>query len=128
MVKNLQKSSSPKLESVDEECDLGMNFMRDLKFSQHITKKVNRANSMLAFVKRKFEYLDNHSFLRLYTALVRTHLEFTNVVWHPYLRKDIESIKRVQMRATKLVSNVKDLPYETRLKELKLPTLAHRRL
>ena len=32
------------------------------------------------------------------------------------------------MRATKLVSNLKDLPYELRLKELKLPTLAHRRL
>ena len=32
------------------------------------------------------------------------------------------------MRETKLVSNLKDLPYETRLKELKLPTLGHRRL
>ena len=30
-----------KLESVDEECDLGVNFTRDLKFSQHIAKKVN---------------------------------------------------------------------------------------
>ena len=117
-----------KLESVDEECDLGVNFTRDLKFSQHIAKKVNKANSMLALIKGTFKYLDNHSFLRLYTALVRTHLEFANVVWHPYLRKDIDSLERVQMRATKLVSNLKDLPYELRLKELKLPTLAHRRL
>ena len=30
--------------------------------------------------------------------------------------------------STKLLSNLKDLPYELRLKELKLPTLAHRRL
>ena len=83
---------------------------------------------MLALIKGTFKYLDNHSFLRLYTALVRTHLEFANVVWHPYLRKDIDSLERVQMRATKLVSNLKDLPYELRLKELKLPLLAHRRL
>ena len=61
-----------KLESVDEECDLGVNFTRDLKFSQHIAKKVNKANSMLALIKGTFKYLDNHSFLRLYTALVRT--------------------------------------------------------
>ena len=77
--------------------------------------KVNKANSMLALIKGTFEYLDNHSFLRLYTAMVRTHVEFANVVWHPYLRKDIEIIERVQMTATKLVSNLKDLPYETRL-------------
>lgn len=66
--------------------------------------------------------------MRLYTALVRPHVEFANVVWYPYLRKDIESIERVQMRATKLVPNLKELPYETRLKELKLPSLSHRRL
>ena len=117
-----------KLESVDEECDLGVNFTRDLKFSQHIAVKVNKANSMLALIKGTFKYMDNHSFLRLYTAIVRTHLEFANVVWHPYLRKDIDSLERVQMRATKHVSNLKDLPYELRLKELKLQTLAHRRL
>ena len=105
-----------------------MNFTRDLKFSQHIAKKVNKANSMLALIKGTFKYLDNHSFLILYTALVRTHLEFANVVWHPYLWKDIDSLERVQMRTTKLVSNLKDLPYELRLKELKLSTLAHRRL
>ena len=35
---------------------------------------------------------------------------------------------RAQMRATKLVSNPKDLPYTTRLKKLKLLTLTHRRL
>ena len=55
-------------------------------------------------------------------------MEFANVVWHPYLRKDIESIERVQMRATKLVPALRDLSYEARLKELKLPTLAHRRV
>ena len=39
-----------KLESVDEECDLGVNFTTDLKFSQHIAKKVNKADSMLALI------------------------------------------------------------------------------
>ena len=73
------------LESVDEECDLGVNFTRDLKFSQHIAKKINKAKSMLALIKGTFEYLDNHSFLRLYTSLVWTHLKFANVVWHPYI-------------------------------------------
>ncbi|KAH3777147.1 hypothetical protein DPMN_178584 [Dreissena polymorpha] len=32
------------------------------------------------------------------------------------------------MRAPKLAPILRDLPYQTRLKELRLPTLAHRRL
>ena len=39
-----------KLESVDEECDLGVNFTKDLKFSQHIAKRVNKANIMLVLI------------------------------------------------------------------------------
>ena len=57
-----------KLESVDEEFDLGVNFTRDLKFSQHIAKKVNKANNMLALIKGTFKYLDNTSFLRLHRS------------------------------------------------------------
>ena len=119
--------NNKKLQLVEEECDLGVTFTRDLKFSQRITKKINMA-SMLALIKGTFQYLDNYTFLRLYTALVRPHLVFANVVCYPYLQKDIESIERVQMRATKLVPSLKELPYESRLKELKLPTLSHRKL
>ena len=60
--------------------------------------------------------------------MVRPHLEFANVVRHPYLRKDIESLERLQRRATKLVPALRDLPYQERLRELQLPTLAHRRV
>ena len=71
--------NNQKLQSVEEECDLGVTFSKDLKFSQHIAKKINKANSTLALIKGTFQYLDKHSFLRLYTALVRPHLEFTNI-------------------------------------------------
>ena len=64
----------------------------------------------------------------LYTALVRPHLEYANQVWCPYKKKDLEAIENVQRRATKLLPTLKDLPYEERLKKLKLPTLAYRRV
>ena len=41
---------------------------------------------------------------------------------------DIKEIEKVQKRATKLVINLKKIPYTNRLQRLKLPTLKYRRL
>jgi hypothetical protein len=98
-----------------------------LKFSQHISSKINKSNSILGLIGRSFSYLDRYSFAKLYTALVRLHLEHGNTIWYPHHRKDIESIEKVQMRATRILSEIKHLNYEERLKTLNLPTLAHRR-
>jgi len=46
----------------------------------------------------------------------------------PTKKGDIESIEKVQKRATKLVIGLKHLPYVERLKQLKMPTLKYRRL
>ena len=74
-----------------------------------------------------FDYLDKNSYIRLYKAMIRPQLEYGNAVWHPYLRKDIDSIEAVQKRFTKLIPGLRDLSYQDRLKHLKLPSLAHRR-
>jgi len=37
----------------------------------------------------------------LYTAFMRPHLEYGNVVWHPFLKKDIELLESVRHRASK---------------------------
>ena len=60
--------------------------------------------------------------------MVRSHFEYAGALWNPNRKGDIKRLEKVQMRATKLVNNVKHLSYENRLKELKLPTLKYRRL
>ena len=67
-----------------------------------------------------------HTFL--YKALVRCHFDYAASVWSPYLMKHIEAIENVQRRATKLIPCIKDLDYESRLRRLRLPTLAYRRV
>lgn len=111
----------------EQEKDLGIIFQNDLKFSQHISSKINKANSILGLINRTFIFKDQYTFLRLYVALVRPHVEYGNTIWYPHLKKDINAVEKVQMRATKLIPDIRHLSYEDRLKVLKLPSLTHRR-
>ena len=78
-------------------------------------------------IKRSYEFLDGDSLKRLFIALVCPHLEYSNAVWSPRYIKDKKLMERVQRRATKLIPDLKELPYETRLKKLQLPSLYYRR-
>ena len=86
-----------------------------------------KANSMLGQLKRSINYWDSHKLKLLYTSYVRPHLEYASPVCCPYLVKDIKILEEVQKRATKLIPNLKNLPYNDRLKELGLTTLEIRR-
>ena len=108
--------------------DLGVNFDDKLRFSAHISEKVKKANNILAVIKRNFKHLSGEAFIGLYRSLVRSHLEYGEQVWSPYLKGDIERLERVQMRATKLIPGLRNKSYETRLRILKLPTLKYRRI
>ena len=44
--------------------------------------------------------------------MVSPHLEYANSVWCPYKKGDIESIEKVQKRATKLVICLKGIHLE----------------
>ena len=122
------KIGGKELEHVFEEKDLGVLVDADLSFEEHITTKVRKANQIMGLIRRSFTYLDGKSFVKLYTALVRPHLEYAQSVWSPHLKKFTDLLENVQIRATKLVDHFGGLDYSERLKRLNLPTLAFRRL
>ena len=66
-------------------------------------------------------------FLHLYKSLVRPIIEYGNVIWCPYLKKDVIAIERVQRRATRIIPNFRILTYKKRLQRLGLTTLEVRR-
>ena len=72
--------------------------------------------------------MNEEIFSKLYCSHVRCQLEYANQFWSPYLRKDVHTIEGVQRRATRSIQSLKGLTYEQRLRKLKLPTLAYRRL
>jgi len=57
--------------------DLGVTFDNKLKFDKNINNKINTAYQiqMLWIVKRNFIYLKPDSFVVLYKAMIRSHLE-----------------------------------------------------
>ena len=63
----------------------------------------------------------------LYKAIVRPHLEYCIHAWRSYHKKDIDTLERIQRRATKINPELRDLSYEERLKECGLTTLETRR-
>ncbi len=115
------------LENSDEEKDLGIYVDRVLSFEGHVEKAVAKANKILGLVKRTMIYLDRDTLKLLYCSLVRPHLEYANVFWHPQYKKHIEMLEKVQRRATRLLPMAAELSYHERLRLLGLPSLVYRR-
>ena len=116
------------LQKIQTEKDIGVYVDNKLEFDVHISEKIKKASSMLALLRRTFQFLDKETFPQLYMALVRVHLESQSSVWCPYKKKYIDSLEKVQRRATRMLPGMADKEYEERLKILQIPSLTYRRL
>jgi len=88
----------------------------------------SKANQILGLIRRTFTHINCQLMKQLFVVLVRPHLEYGNVVWHPCLKKDMQLLEGVQHRATRMVPGLSKQNYEQRLKLMDLPSLSYRRL
>ena len=116
------------LETVNSEKDLGIIIDKNLNFQEHIHTQISKANRILGLIRRTFHHMDKDMFLNLYKSLIRPHLEYGSNVWSVINKKEAIGIENVQRRATKLLRDIAELPYEQRLRRLGLPSLEYRRL
>ena len=110
------------------EKDLGIQVHKSLKVAEHVNFVVKKANGLLGCIRRTYTDKSLTNIIQLYQTLVRPLLETCVPAWSPYLQKDIEKLESVQRRATRMISSVHGMPYESRLKKCKLMTLKDRRL
>ncbi|HSN66110.1 MAG TPA: reverse transcriptase family protein [Fusibacter sp.] len=78
------------LHAIDDstlERDLGIMISSDLKWNHQVEMVANRANSMLARIRRTFRHFDAHLVKQLYVSLVRCHLEYAVSVWNQTWRE-----------------------------------------
>ena len=67
---------------------------------------------MLGLIKINFIHVTTDAFLQLYKTSVRSHLEYANCIWNPYRQHLIKDLEKVQMRASRLIPDVKKLKYD----------------
>ena len=73
---------------------------------------------MFGVIRRNLQYLNHKTFIPLYNALVRPHMNYPSSVHSPYKMRHIDIIESVQCRATKQLPIMKYLQFSERLRLL----------
>ena len=110
-----------------QEKDLGVTFSADMKVPKQCGIAASKINQIIRLIRRTSMY-KKQLIVPLYKAIVRPHLEYCIQAWRPYRKKDIDKLERIKRRATKMISELRDLSYESRLLQCGLITLETRRL
>ena len=103
-------------------------FSGDMKVSEQCGSAASTRNQIIGLIRRTITYKEKQLNVPLYKAIVRPHLEYCIQAWRPYRKKDIDKLERIQRRATKIIPELRDLSYESRLLQCGLTTLETRRL
>ena len=108
---------------------LGVLLSHDLSWSEHVHFFCNKAIKLLGLLYRRF-YNDmlSDSLLQLYIFLVRPHLEYASVVWSLHLKKDKDSLGKIQKFACRMATRSWEDGYLHLLYLVDLPSLECRRL
>ena len=98
------KINGENIKEVQLKKDLGIWLDNKLTFDTHITKKANKANGLIAVIKKSFTKVTNKVFLNIYKCLIRPYIELANSIWHAWLIKLRKVLENVQRRATRIYS------------------------
>ena len=88
-----------------KEKDLGVTA--DMKVSEQCGIAASKGNQILGLIRRNITYKGKKLIIPLYKAIVRPHLEYCIQAWRPYRKKDIDTLERIQRRATKMIPELR---------------------
>ena len=111
-----------------KETDLGVTISADMKVSEQCGIAASKGNQIIGLIRRNITYKDKKLIIPMYKAIVRPLLEYCLQAWRTYRKKDIDTLERIQRRASKIIPELRDLSSAERLTECGLTTLEMRRL
>lgn len=109
------------------EKDLGVLVDSGLSFGKHIEDTTKKCQKLLWAIRRSISTRKAEPIKMLYGALIRPHLEYCNSALILRKKKDMRALENIQRRVTKMVTSIRNLPYEARLSELNLQSIKYRR-
>ena len=104
--------SNQQLIATELQRDLEITITRDVKWQKQTEKSCKTANRVLGFIALNFNYKSAELMLPLYKSLVRPNLEYAVQFWSPHLRRDSDNIGRVQIKATKMIPEIRNHSYQ----------------
>ena len=107
---------------------MGVLVDKKMDTSQQHALATQKANSILCCIRRGEASREGEVVLPLCSALVRIHLKYCTQIWGPQYRKDVELLRRIQRRVTKMIRGLEHLSYEEKLMEVVLFSMENRRL
>ena len=116
------------LGTTQEERDLGIKIVNNLKPSRQCATVAKSAHFALSQIQRAFHFRRKRDLIPLYTTFVRPKLEFGVAAWCPWTEADAKELEKVQERLIRMVSDVSGSSYEEKLKDAGLTTLKERRV
>ena len=108
--------------------DLGIWVDSSLKPSLHCHKVSTTANYKCISIHKNFVSKDPKFLMKLFDNYVKSNLCYCSVITNPTLKKDINTLEKVQRRFTKHINNMHNLSYEDRVKQLNIHSLEYERL
>ena len=106
-----------------KENDIGVTISADMKVSEQCGVAASKGNQILGLIRRTITYKK-----KLILPLDKEIVIYCIQAWRPYRKKYIDTLERIQRRATKIIPELRDLSYEEHLKECGLTTLEKGRL
>ena len=116
------------LVSTEAEKDLGVIIDSKMNIGWQCGEAVRKASRTLSCIHRCISSRSKEVILPLYAALVRPQLEYCIQFWAPHFKRDVDSMERVQRRATRMIRGQQGRRYEEKLQDLNLFSLQKRRL
>ena len=83
---------------------LGVILDEHLTFNEHTKKIVNKANQVKGFLQRNIGSCPAGVKEACYKSMVRPVVEYSSVVWSPFMNTNINLVESVQCRAARFVT------------------------